>query len=129
MFWKKKKQPDFVSPTQEKRESLGDSVRGSMKELLDGKILADTVIGKNIWFILFLTGLGLIYINNGYNTEKLHMYRVKLEGELKELRFEAITTTSELMKLSTQSQVLRKIREAGLELQESTEPPVKLHKK
>lgn len=123
-WFKKKKYKDFISPLEEKRETLGES----MKELLDGKVLADTVIRKNMVFILFLTMLGLLYIANGYNTEKLHMQKVALERELVELRFESITTASELMKLSTQSEVLRRVRQEGLQLEESKVPPRKLYR-
>ena len=69
MWFKKKKVKDFVPPLQEQKEVLGDS----MKELLDGRLLADTVLRKNIGFILFLTFLGIVYIANGYATEKLYM--------------------------------------------------------
>ena len=92
MVWfKKKKVKDFVPPLQEQKEVLGDS----MKELLDGRLLADTVLRKNIGFILFLTFLGIVYIANGYATEKLYMKKVRMEKELSELRFESITTASE----------------------------------
>ncbi|KIO43808.1 MULTISPECIES: FtsL-like putative cell division protein [Porphyromonadaceae] len=122
-WFKKKKYKDFVSPSEEKKEVLGES----MKELLDGRILADTVLRKNILFILFLTALGILYIANGYNTEKLYMKKVKLEKELSELRFESITTASELMKISTQSEVIKQIRKEGLNLVESKEPPTKIY--
>lgn len=121
-WFKRKKYKDFVSPLEEKKEVLGQS----MKELLDGRVLADTVLRKNIRFILFLTLLGVLYIANGYNTEKLYMTKVRLEKELGELRFESISTASELTKISTQSEVLRRIRNEGLNLVESKEPPVKI---
>ena len=75
MWFKKKKVKDFVPPLQEQKEVLGDS----MKELLDGRLLADTVLRKNIGFILFLTFLGIVYIANGYATEKLYMKKVSME--------------------------------------------------
>ena len=77
MWFKKKKVKDFVPPLQEQKEVLGDS----MKELLDGRLLADTVLRKNIGFILFLTFLGIVYIANGYATEKLYMKKVNMEKE------------------------------------------------
>ena len=83
MWFKKKKVKDFVPPLQEQKEVLGDS----MKELLDGRLLADTVLRKNIGFILFLTFLGIVYIANGYATEKLYMKKVNMERELSELRY------------------------------------------
>ena len=121
---KKKKVKDFVPPLQEQKEVLGES----MKELLDGRLLADTVLRKNIGFILFLTFLGIVYIANGYATEKLYMKKVSLERELGELRFESITTASELMRISIPSEVERRIQEAGLDLVQSKEPPTKIMK-
>lgn len=122
MFSKAK---DFISPNEELKETLESSV----KELLDGRILADKVIRKNIGFILFLTFLGIFYIANGYSTEKLYKQKVKMEREVRELRFESITTAARLMFISKQSEVKRRINEAGLDLQESKEPPLKLYKK
>lgn len=119
------KAKDFISPNEELKETLESSV----KELLDGRILADRVIRKNIAFILFLTFLGIFYIANGYSTEKLYKQKVKMEREVRELRFESITTAARLMFISKQSEVKRRINEAGLDLQESKEPPLKLYKK
>ena len=124
MWFKKKKVKDFVPPLQEQKEVLGDS----MKELLDGRLLADTVLRKNIGFILFLTLLGILYIANGYNTEKLFMKKVALEKELSDLRFESVTTSSELMRISVPSEVERRVKEAGLDLVQSKEPPIKIEK-
>lgn len=76
MWFKKKKVKDFVPPLQEQKEVLGDS----MKELLDGRLLADTVLRKNIGFILFLTFLGIVYIANGYADREI-VYEKGEDGE------------------------------------------------
>ena len=123
-WFKKQKVKDFVSPLQEQKEVLGES----MKDLLDGKLLVDTGLRRNIRFIMFLTLLGILYIANGYHTEKLYMEKVALEKEVDELRFESITTASELIRLSVQSEVEKRIREAGLDLVQSRVPPVKIVK-
>ena len=107
-WFKKKKVKDFVSPSQEQKEVLAES----MKEVLDGRLLADTVLRRNMGFILFLTLLGILYIANGYNTEKLYMKK----------------TASELMRISVPSEVERRVKEAGLDLVQSKEPPVKIEK-
>lgn len=48
------KAKDFISPNEELKETLESSV----KELLDGRILADKVIRRNIVFYSFLTFWG-----------------------------------------------------------------------
>ena len=119
------KTKEFISPKEELKETVGASV----KELLDGRILADKVIRRNIMFILFLTFLGIFYIANGYSTEKLYKKKVAMEREVRDLRFESITTAAQLMFISKQSEVKRRVNEEGLELEESKEPPVKIYKR
>lgn len=121
-IWSKGK--SFVSPKEEVKEMVGATV----KELLDGHTLADTVIRKNIGFILFLTFLGVFYIANGYSVEKLYRRNMLLDREVKELRFESITTSAQLMFMSKQSEVKKRIQKEGLNLLESKEPPVKIYK-
>ena len=115
----------FVSP----KEELKETVSATVRELLDGHTLADTVIRKNISFILFLTFLGIFYIANGYSAEKLYRRKMTMEREVKELRFESITTAAQLMFMSKQSEVKKRIQNEGLNLQESKEPPVKIYKR
>ncbi len=114
------KTKEFISPKEELKETVGTSV----KELLDGRILADKVIRRNIMFILFLTFLGIFY-----STEKLYKKKVAMEREVRDLRFESITTAAQLMFISKQSEVKRRVNEEGLELEESKEPPVKIYKR
>ena len=123
MWFKKKKVKDFCATVAGTEGGAGDS----MKELLDGRLLADTVLRKNIGFILS-DFLGIVYIANGYATEKLYMKKVSMEKELSELRFESITTASELMRISVPSEVEKRIQEAGLDLVQSKEPPTKIKK-
>ena len=60
--------------------------------------------------------LCLIYISNHYSVEKLLKEQVALNRELQELKYEAITTSSQLMQMSRQSEVVNRVHEAGLDL-------------
>jgi hypothetical protein len=51
---------------------------------------------------------------------------VKIQHEVKELRFESITTASGLMYISKQSEVARLVKEKKLGLEELIEPPSKI---
>jgi hypothetical protein len=46
--------------------------------------------------------------------------------EIKELKYEAITTSSELMNMSKQSEVMERVNRAGIELEVLKTPPRKL---
>ena len=75
-------------------------------------------------FILFLTGLIIIYIGNSYYAERTIRQIDKTKVELKEKRAEFISTSSELMFRTKQSEVAKAI--APLEIKESVEPQKKI---
>lgn len=105
------------------KEEFGEFKGFSIKDLLNGRILTRNSVADQLPFIMYMTFLGFIYIGNHYRVEKLMRESAKLSKELKELRYEAITTSSELMYMSKQSEVLKKIRSLNVELEELTEPP------
>lgn len=117
------KSKEFITPKEEVRESVSSSVKG----MLEGRLLADK-LRRNISFVLFATFLGILYISNGYSTEKLHRKRNTLEKEVADLRFESVTAGANLMFTRKQSEVIKRVRDEGLALKESKEPPVKLYK-
>ncbi|MCT4603178.1 MAG: FtsL-like putative cell division protein [Marinifilum sp.] len=123
MFRFRKKYNDFVSPTKEQKEISNASV----KDFIDGSILTKSAVVQQLPFVLFLVVLGIFYISNRYKSEKVYRDMVSLEKELKDLRFESITTASDLMYMSKQSEVLKRVQKDGLGLIESTEPPVKIY--
>ena len=95
----------------------------SLKQLLNGKILENKFLKKNWGYSLFLVFLAFLYINNHFSVEALLKEHLALTRELKELKYEAITISSELMKKSKQSEVVRKVQEAGIGLEVLTTPP------
>lgn len=119
---------DNSTQDRENTDSVKDGRHGnSLKGLLEGRMFADR-LKRNISFVLFVTVLGIWYISNGYSMEKLHRERSSLEKEVRDLRFESITAAADLMFIRKQSEVIKRIKEEGLSLEESKEPPVKLYK-
>jgi cell division protein FtsL len=116
---KDKENVEFVNPTEEKNELK----KYSLKEILTGSVLAKKSVSKQLPFIIFLAFLGIVYIANRYHAEKVLRETAKLQQELEELRAESITTASELMFSSRQSQVVKMIKENDLSLKEATTPP------
>ena len=51
-----------------------------------------------------------------------------MEGEVRDLRFESITAAADLMFMCKQSEVIKRIKAEGLDLEESQEPPMKLYR-
>jgi len=119
----RKKNIDFVEESTEQNELK----KGSFKSLLDGSLLTRKRVIRQLPFILFLTFLAIIYIGNRYHAEKIVRKTVVLQNEIKELRAEAITTASELMFISKQSEVSKLVKQNNLKLEESVEPPTKIN--
>ena len=119
----RKKNIDFVEESTEQNELK----KSSFKSLLDGSLLTRKRVIRQLPFILFLTFLAIIYIGNRYHAEKIVRKTVVLQNEIKELRAEAITTASELMFISKQSEVSKLVKQNNLNLEESVEPPTKIN--
>jgi hypothetical protein len=81
-------------------------------------------VTKWLPFIMFMSFLAFIYITNSYYAEKNIRKIDKISQELKELRSEYITTKSELMFKSNQSEIAHQLENYGVK--ESTVPPKKI---
>ncbi len=71
-------------------------------------------------FLIFIAFLAFIYISNNYYAENKVRQINKLRKELKELRYEYITSKSKLMNLTKQSQLAGRLKNTGIK--ESTDP-------
>ncbi len=92
--------------------------------IMDGSFLNTENVVKNLPFMLFVMGLGIMYIANSYYSEKTILSISRTGNDLKELRSEYITGKSELMTKSKQSEVAKLAAQNGLK--ESVEPPKKI---
>jgi len=98
----------------------------SAKSLIDGSVLTRNWVVNQVPFIIFITFLAILYIANRYHAERVVRETVKIQHEVKELRFESITTASDLMYISKQSEVARMVKEKIPGLEELVEPPSKI---
>lgn len=108
----------------EPREVVKKNPSVGIKEIMSGNFLSKESALHYLPFVLFITFLGICYIANGYQAEKIIRKIYKTTTELKEMRSEYISTKSELMYLSKQSEVARATADIGLK--ELTSPPNKI---
>jgi hypothetical protein len=83
-------------------------------DLLSGKALERKKVVELFPFLLYLVLLVMFYINNSYQTEKYVRQISAVERELKDLRSEYITTKSQLMYKSKQTEVETIVEAQGL---------------
>lgn len=113
---------EFIDEKQERKEHKF----GSVKDILDGSLIANDFILKQLPYIVFLVILAFVYIANRYHAEKMVRESIELSKEISELRSQAITISSELMFISKQSEVAKLVESRGIGLKESVEPPRKI---
>lgn len=99
-------------------------VSRSIHDLLGGDYLSKEYVVKNLFFLVYLALLGMIYIANTYYAEKTFKDIERTKTELKELRFMYITAKGQLMFTGRYSEILK--RSVPLGLQETTIPPYKI---
>jgi len=114
----KEKEREEAQSSEKKSQSNG------LKSLLTGSFLSREQLVNALPFVFFLTFLGICYIANGYQAEKVVRRLYNTSNEVKELRSEFITTKSELILVSKQSHVARLTHSLGLK--ELTSPPKKI---
>lgn len=117
---REKKSVEFDHSIEEKEKSL------SLRDLLDGNVLTRKAVIKQSRFILLLVLIAFLSIANRNHAEKTMIQLNRLQSDVKELRARSISTSSELVRISRQSEVIRLVNRYELGLEENLEPPKKL---
>ena len=96
----------------------------SLREILGGDYLLGSYLRRNIWFILLLVLLSILYISNRYAAQQEIIEEENLRQELVEKKNYALTQYAALTMASRQSSIERKLRQLGDSLlMSATEPP------
>lgn len=104
-----------------KSTTFGKAVHG----MLEGSFLSK--IGKIEHFMIFIyvTFLAFLLVANSNYSEKTVRRINKLKKEIEETRYEYISNRSELMHISKQSEVAKRLKSS--QIKESVQPPIKLY--
>lgn len=108
------------------KENRSNNFKFYWKSIIDGSLLSREIILKNLWFILYLAFLGLIYIANRNHAERIARQINSLKTEVEELKAEQLSITSKLMQMTQQSEIEKLIQEKQLDLVISNQPPFKI---
>ena len=95
-----------------------------LSSVFSGTFLSSDKTLKHLPFILFLALGAIFYIANGYYADDKIRQVNKISNQLKELRSEYISTKSDLMFASKQSEVAKSAESMGLK--EPVVPPTKI---
>jgi hypothetical protein len=93
---------------------------------VDGNILTRKAVVKQSRFILLMVLMAFLLIANRNHAEKTVISLNRLQSDVKEMRARSISTSSELVRISRQSEVKQLVNRYELGLKENLEPPKKL---
>ncbi len=115
---------NFKKSNKENSSPRRGAISGFIQSMLDGSMLTRQKVSASLPFIFFIAALAIFFISNTYYAEKQARELETLRKEIIELRTRHTLTKSELMFLSNQSELLRRLKSRGFV--ESITPPVQI---
>ena len=97
--------------------------RTSLKSILGGDILATDFFRRQTKLLVLIMVFIIFYIHNRYASQQQQIEIDRLKKELIDIKYDALTRSSELMEKSRQSRIEDYISSKESDLQTSTNPP------
>ena len=114
---KQKKQKDTTSPK-----------HMSIRSILGGDILANDFFKRQTSLLILIMVLTILYIENRYTSQQELIEIDRLKKELTDIKYDALTRSSELMEKSRQSRIEEYISTEESPLETSTNRPYLIQK-
>lgn len=95
-----------VIKEQAKEEDAPFTAHLTLPKILCGDILNTTAVKRQIWLCLLVVVFIIIYISNRYNAQQKLIEIDKLQKELQDAKYKALSTSSQLTEKSRESNVL-----------------------
>lgn len=105
-------------------ETIPVSQKLSVIKILGGDFFTSQILRRQILLMLYISVFVIIYISNRYSCQNSMHEIENLKEELQDMKFKALSTSSELTEKSRQSKVLKKLKEnKDSVLHIATQPP------
>ena len=92
------------------REDDSKSSSLSLREILGGDILTTQVVRSQVWLLVIIVGFVIAYVAFRYQWQQDFIAIDKMEKELKDAKYRALTTSSTLTEKSRESRVLDELK-------------------
>jgi len=100
----------------------------SIKSILGGDILANDFFKRQTSLLILIMVLTILYINNRYECQQEMIEIDRLKKELTDIKYDALTRSSELMEKSRQSRIEEYISTEDSHLETATSRPYLIRK-
>jgi len=105
-------------------EDFSDIKSSTVRDILNGNILTKKVFQKQYGLLVMIACLAFLYVDNRFYCETQLAKEIEMKKKIQDVKYESLTIKAELMEISRQSNVLKMIRERGVNLQETSTPPI-----
>lgn len=96
----------------------------TLGKILGGDILTAEMLRNNIWLMVLIVAFIVVYITNRYKVQKDLLEIDKLNTELNDAKYRALSSSSDLTEKSRESHVLEVLKNsADSSLKQSDKPP------
>ena len=117
------------SPNKQKKQKENASAKHmSIRSILGGDILANDFFKRQTTLLILIMVLTILYIDNRYECQQEMIEIDRLKKELTDIKYDALTRSSELMEKSRQSRIEEYISAAGSHLETATNRPYLIKK-
>ena len=99
----------------------------TLKSILGGDILAHSFLKRQANLLILIVLLTILYIDNRYSSQQ-ELIEIDAEKELTDIKYDALTISSELTERSRQSRIEEYIATEGTPLQTAATPPYLIKK-
>ena len=132
---KEKAQPEAPKPAPQAslkeviaKQAIEEEASGSssftLRKILGGDILTAQIIRRQIWLVILIVFFVIIYISNRYNIQNDIIELDKLQKELQDTKYKALSTSSQITEKSRESNVLDMLKNnKDSVLHIATQPP------
>ncbi|MBP6635163.1 MAG: hypothetical protein KA177_04925 [Paludibacter sp.] len=119
MSWYKK-----IAEAIKGNEDFSDIKSSTIRDVINGNILSKKFIQKQYGLLIMIAILAFMYVDNRFYCETQLGKTIELKDKIKDVKYESLTISAQLMRISRQSNILQMIEERGIDLDESNTPPV-----
>lgn len=95
----------------------------SFKNIVGGDILTHDFFRRQVLLLLLIVLYAILYISNRYDCQQKMIEIDRLKKELTDVKYNALTRSSELTEKSRQSKIEEYVSKEESQLQTSTNPP------
>ena len=83
----------------------------TLRKILGGDVLSADLVRRNIWLVVLIVFFTVVYVASRYQCQQDMILIDKMEGELKDAKYKALSSSSTLTERSRESQVLKVLRQ------------------